>query len=142
MPQLTFIWVFCTTVVSAVVSCVHFELAPQPPLQLLSLSSSFIDPDLSWMMSTSGGNGMTGTMLVPQVMPPVPGPTSPPPPEVKPIPVPLPVTPPAPLPVPFPELAALPEESDSPGAPGLNPQPTTEEIKSALTICRCSLRIK
>src|SRR3954468_24202624 len=62
-PQLTVMSVFCTTVESAVVRCVHFELAPQPFRQLVPLSSSSIDPDLSWMMRMSGGSGMTGTLL-------------------------------------------------------------------------------
>src|SRR5450631_2236994 len=50
-PQLTVMSVLCTTAESAVVRCVHLEVAPQPLLpQLVPLSSSFIDPDLSWMM--------------------------------------------------------------------------------------------
>ena len=51
-----------TTFPSAIVSCDHFELAPQPPLQAGSLSSSFIDADLSWTMRMSGGSGMTGVV--------------------------------------------------------------------------------
>src|SRR5580692_10338286 len=86
------------------------------------------------MIRMSGGSGMTGTLFVPQVMPPVPMPTSPPElpvPELRPTaPPPLPVTPPAPLEAP--ELPPAPV-SDSPGMPGLNPQPATEEIKRAFT---------
>src|SRR5579863_6871461 len=130
-PQFTVPCVAMTTVSMAAETCDHFE---QPGvLQLAPVASWFIDSDLSWTMRMSGGSGITGTLLWPQDIPPVPGPTSPPPPEVRPIPVPLPVTPPAPVPVPVPELAALPEGSDSPGAPGLNPQPSTEEIKMAFT---------
>ena len=115
-----------TTVFIATDTCDHFELAPQelfpvqvplpqllvlPAPQQQPLASSVIDPDLSWTMRMSGGSGMTGTCCSRRrLMPPVPGPTSPPPPEVRPIPVPPPFTPPAPVPVPvpFPELAAPP----------------------------------
>ena len=100
-----------TTVFMAAETCDHFDCNRQvrchsvAPLERRML---VIDTDLSCTMRMSGGSGMTGTLLSPQVMPPVPRPMSPPPPEVRPIPVPLPVTPPAPVPVPVPELAALP----------------------------------
>jgi hypothetical protein len=62
-PQLIPVCVFVTAWVSAAVTCDHFEFAPHPPLQLLSLSSFFIELDLSWTMRTSGGGGAIGTFI-------------------------------------------------------------------------------
>src|SRR5579871_3506471 len=141
-PQFTVVCVAMTTLVIATDSSDHFDFAPQPPLQAESLSSSFIEPDLSWTMRTSGGSGMIGVFETPQVMPPLPvSEMSPPPPEERPIPPP----PPAPLVTP-PPLAATPVPvpvgtSPEPGAPGLKPQPTRPEIRRNLTSCPCNRRI-
>ena len=145
-PQFTTVSVAVMTLESAVVSCDHFELVPQPPrpLQGWSLSSLPIDPDLSWTMSTSGGEGMTGLAFTPQVVVPPPPVTSPPPP-LRPTPVMTSVPPPLPpFPEPdeFPELAALPLVTPSPAGPGLKPQaakPT--EINANFTKCPFNQRI-
>src|SRR5437762_1219554 len=55
IPQFTFASFAPTTLVMAAETCDHFELAPQPVLaQDWSLSSLFIDPDLSCTMRMSG----------------------------------------------------------------------------------------
>ena len=58
-PQLT-CWSFAmTTVFSAAETCDHFEFGPPLPRPL---SSSFIEPDLSSMIRTSGGVALMGTL--------------------------------------------------------------------------------
>ena len=128
-PQLI-CWSFAiTTVFSAAETCDHFELGPPLPRPL---SSSSMEPDLSWMIRTSGGVAMMGTLAWPQ-FPPELMPTSPPAPEMRPMPVdepepepsdaPTPVFPPAPLPgVPVGGAAW----------PGVNPQPMTAEKRNSV----------
>src|SRR5579863_4245354 len=110
-PQFTLVCVAATTFCIAIETCDHFELAPQPPLQGVSVSSLAIEPDLSCTMRTSGGEGMTGLAVTPHVVVPPPPVMSPPPP-----PAPLSPTPPPPI---EPALPPLPEPTEFPELPPL-----------------------
>ena len=55
-PQFTSVSVCMTTWFSAGVSSAHFEFAPQPPVQLAFIASSFMEPDASSTIRMSGGS--------------------------------------------------------------------------------------
>src|SRR5580693_889760 len=122
-PQFTVVSVPETTWLMAAVTSAHFDLAPQPPLQVASFWSSSIEPERSWTIRMSGGSGMIGTVAWPQfiIVPALPVmPMSPP---VSPWPVVIPETPPDPTPLPV--LEAPPVPLSSPGVPGEKAQPTS-----------------
>src|SRR5580698_656084 len=114
-PQFTVVWVVITTFSMAADTCAHFEFAPQPPVQVLSLLSSFIESDLSWTIRTSGGSICNGVFDWPQVgAPPIPPriPMSPPPPPCRGPPVP---------PAAMPEVPAAPAFAPAPPLPVVVP---------------------
>src|ERR1700722_10823332 len=76
-PQFTVVWVVITTFSMAADTCAHFDSAPQPPVQALSLLSSFMESDLSWTTKTSGGSICKGVFDWPQVGPAPAPPTTP-----------------------------------------------------------------
>ena len=59
-PQFTCVSVSLTSFWIAATVAAHLELAPQPPLQVASLASSFIAADASRTMSTIGQEGLRG----------------------------------------------------------------------------------
>ena len=89
-------WVDCsvseTMPLIAEAASAHFELAPQPPLHVVLLASSFIDPEASSRIRMSAGSGPTRCAMEAQMSRSVP-PMDPPPPLA-----PTPVVPPLPPP--------------------------------------------
>src|SRR6185312_4840564 len=118
-PQLTevFSW---TSWSSAAPSTAHFDVGPQPPVQLVPLVSSFIELDRSSSTRTSG-TGATTVSTEPQNGPVPPAPTAPPSPSAPPNPVPT--SPPLPTTSPPPASPPLPPTSPLPPAAGLPPRP-------------------
>src|SRR5215471_10710226 len=89
----------------AEVTCDHFDA---PPVD----GGSFIEPDLSWTMSTSGGCRCSWNVSTPQLLPPEP-------------PVPAPLEPPVPAPLEPPVPAPLEPPVAPPAPPPAPPEPVT-----------------